>query len=109
MQNGTEHPYLLLDGVTPGRWAKGFICQEGLVCRVSYMTEPFYWLYIGFTQCQETENPLGDTYSFDNIFGSMLIVTITAGSKYHANGRRKRHYAEQVMLQAKHGLSQCTT
>lgn len=45
MQNGTEHPYLLLDGVTPGRWAKGFICQEGLVCRVSYMTEPFYWLY----------------------------------------------------------------
>ncbi|KAI8139587.1 Ion transport protein-domain-containing protein [Fennellomyces sp. T-0311] len=61
MEAGEEKPYLLYDG-TPGPWAKGFICEEGLVCK-------------------ETENPSGGTISFDNIFSSMLIVIIIAGNQ----------------------------
>ncbi|KAI9498171.1 Ion transport protein-domain-containing protein [Zychaea mexicana] len=61
MEDGIEKPYLLLDD-TPGPWSKGFICEEGLVCK-------------------ETENPSGGTISFDNIFSSMLIVIIIAGNQ----------------------------
>ncbi|KAG2223817.1 hypothetical protein INT45_001951 [Circinella minor] len=61
IEGGIEKPYLLSDG-TPGPWAKGFICEEGLVC-------------------QEMENPSGGTISFDNIFSSMLIVVIIAGNQ----------------------------
>lgn len=59
MQNGTEQPYLLLDGVTPGRWAKGFTCQEGLVCRVRHMAGEV--LFIG---CTWTYTVLGNRESF---------------------------------------------
>lgn len=31
---------------------------------------------------QETENPYGNTLSFDNIFASMLIAVVIAGSKF---------------------------
>lgn len=61
MKDGKEMPFLLKDG-TPNEWSKGFICSEGLVC-------------------QETENPFGNTISFDNIFASMLLVIIITGSK----------------------------
>lgn len=61
MQNGTEQPYLLLDGVTPGRWAKGFTCQEGLVCRVSDMAGGGGVLIIG---CTWIYTVLGNRESF---------------------------------------------
>ncbi|KAI9271516.1 Ion transport protein-domain-containing protein [Phascolomyces articulosus] len=61
VQGGIEKPYLRLDG-SEGPWSKGFICEEGLVCK-------------------ETENPSGGTVSFDNIFSSMLIVVIIAGNQ----------------------------
>ncbi|OAD72147.1 hypothetical protein PHYBLDRAFT_147120 [Phycomyces blakesleeanus NRRL 1555(-)] len=56
-----EKPFLLKNG-NEGPWSKGFICPNGLVCK-------------------ETENPFGNTISFDNIFASMLIVMIIAGDQ----------------------------
>ncbi|KAF7724875.1 calcium channel protein [Apophysomyces ossiformis] len=58
---GKVEPFLLKDG-RKGLWSKGFICPTGLVC-------------------QETENPFGNTISFDNIFSSLLVVMIIAGDQ----------------------------
>jgi hypothetical protein len=60
-ETGYTVPYRLKDG-SDALWSKGFICENGLIC-------------------EETENPYGGTISFDNIFESMLIVTIIAGGK----------------------------
>ncbi|KAI9485974.1 MAG: Ion transport protein-domain-containing protein [Benjaminiella poitrasii] len=57
--SGAVVPYQLKDG-SSAPWSKGFICEQGLIC-------------------EETENPFGDTISFDNIFSSMLIVIIITG------------------------------
>ncbi|KAI9318189.1 Ion transport protein-domain-containing protein [Dichotomocladium elegans] len=61
IQNGVKRPYLFQDG-TSAPWPRGFVCQEGLICR-------------------EVGNPSGGTINFDNIFNSMLLVIITAGSQ----------------------------
>ncbi|KAG0186357.1 calcium channel protein [Apophysomyces sp. BC1034] len=60
-ETGQVEPFLLKDG-RKGLWSKGFICPAGLVC-------------------QETENPFGNTISFDNIFSSLLIVMVIAGDQ----------------------------
>lgn len=33
MDSGTVMPFIQLDG-NPGLWSKGFICPQGLVCKV---------------------------------------------------------------------------
>ncbi|KAI8096858.1 Ion transport protein-domain-containing protein [Halteromyces radiatus] len=61
IENGVRQPYIKLDG-TQASWDKGFLCDNGLVCR-------------------ETENPFGNTFSMDNVFSSMLMVLVITGKQ----------------------------
>ncbi|CAO3597764.1 unnamed protein product [Absidia cylindrospora] len=61
LENGVPQPYIKLDN-TPASWDKGFLCDNGLVCR-------------------ETENPFGNTFSMDNVFSSMLMVLVITGKQ----------------------------
>lgn len=58
-----EDNYLEEDGTTSNAPPKGYICPVGQVCQV------------------QSSNPEGNAMSFDNIFYSLLQVTIIASSK----------------------------
>ncbi|KAI8331328.1 Ion transport protein-domain-containing protein [Chlamydoabsidia padenii] len=61
LENGIPQPYIKLDN-TPASWDKGFLCDNGLVCK-------------------ETANPFGNTFSMDNVFSSMLMVLVITGKQ----------------------------
>lgn len=80
--DGVTRTYQMLGGLPSTESPKGFICGPPSICAVRPTVFSIEHTLTQRSHAQETGNPVGGSWSFDNILAALMQVTVTASCAF---------------------------